>query len=321
MYTGGSVKETLAFIDGYRCGSPSPISGRVFDQFVCIRNSFPSNYVWTYVIQSCSKDEHEAFRLIEETIKEFVELKEKLSDDEILKFAAGQKKEEGAAEKVFKKFDKALLMGNGELIKTLIEDHKDVSVLLQDAYPSEVATKLGEISTDEPIKCIPISDEGDRVNIIAQGWPFPIEMNLVDGSWLINAEKIIELRKTNMMFAPPPKATRVTIKSTNCNDQIDFYSHLGILFDKDLIEGERRCYTYVYGDFHFEIQEVTNESEASKNLELRFFTDDIQAYLDGLKEMGIQTVKNLWTTKDHQHIQLKDPDGNLVELVTVKKSA
>jgi len=69
MYTGGSVKETLAFIDGYRFGNSTPISGRTFDRFVCIRNSFPSNYAWTYVVQSSTINEEEGMS-IEHSIKQ-----------------------------------------------------------------------------------------------------------------------------------------------------------------------------------------------------------------------------------------------------------
>ncbi len=195
MYTEGSVKETLAFIDGYRFGNSTPISSKSFDRYVCIRNSFPTNYVWTYVIQTCASDDHNAFELIQKIIVEFVRLKENMSENEIIDFVASQvKKEEGKAEKMFREFDKALLAGKKELIEPLIEKHKDASILWKGSYPTDVANKLNEISSDQPIKCIPISVDGNRVNIIAQGWPFPIEMNFVHGEWKINAEKIIELR-------------------------------------------------------------------------------------------------------------------------------
>ncbi|WNJ17895.1 hypothetical protein [Pontibacter sp. G13] len=187
----------MAFIDGYRFGNASPISGRLFDRFVCIRHSFPSNYSWSYVIQSCSKDDSEAFKMIEDTITEFVQLKEKLSDDEIMEFVASQMEEEGEAEKAFREFERALLVGTEELIKPLVEDHKDASILWKGAYSSEISTKLESVSSSHPVKCIPILEEPNKVNIIAQGWPFPIEMNFANGRWMINAEKIIEFRKTN----------------------------------------------------------------------------------------------------------------------------
>jgi len=47
----------------------------------------------------------------------------RLSNEEIIQFAASQIKEEGDAEKVFREFDSALLTGKKESIKALIEDH------------------------------------------------------------------------------------------------------------------------------------------------------------------------------------------------------
>ena len=197
MYTGGgSLKETLAFINGYRFGNATPISGRLFDRFVCIRNSFPSNYAWSYVIQACAKDDNEAHRMIEEAIREFVELKERLSEEEMMEFAVNQVPEETEAEKAFREFDRALLKGKEDLIKPLISAHKDASVLWQGAYPDAAAIALELIAAEQPVKAIPITEH--NVRIIASGWPFPIEMNFTDGRWIVDAENIIELRKSSI---------------------------------------------------------------------------------------------------------------------------
>jgi len=197
MYTGGSVKETLAFIDGYRFGNDTPISGRVFDRYVCVRNSCPSNYVWAYVINTCSQDESDAMRMIEDTITEFIQLKERMSEDELIQYASEQLVEESDAEKIFRQFDAALLTGNELTIRQLIADHRDAEILWKGAYPEDVAIQLNEISSGQRVKSIPLSADGKKVKIIAAGWPFPIEMNFTNGEWRINAEKIIALRMSN----------------------------------------------------------------------------------------------------------------------------
>lgn len=46
MYTAGTLLEAIAFIDGYRYGNTTPISGYTFDRYVCILYSFPDNYTW-----------------------------------------------------------------------------------------------------------------------------------------------------------------------------------------------------------------------------------------------------------------------------------
>jgi len=104
---------------------------------------------------------------------------------------------EGAAEKTFRKFDTALLNGEKKIIQNLILYHKDAKILWSGSYPKSAASKLNEISSNQPIKSIPILEDGKIVKIIAQGWPFAIEMNSKNGKWKINADKIIELRKAN----------------------------------------------------------------------------------------------------------------------------
>jgi hypothetical protein len=194
MYTDGSVKETLAFINGYSYGSETPISGKIFNRFVCVRNSFPDNYVWTHVINTCSKDENGALQMIESIIAEFLELKEKMSDDELIQYAIEQLGEEGEAERTFRNFNTALLLGNELVIRQSIDQHKDAEVLWKETYPKGVAIQMNELSSGQRIKKIPISADGKKIEIIAQGWPFPIEMNFTNGQWKINADQIIALR-------------------------------------------------------------------------------------------------------------------------------
>jgi len=197
MYTRGSVIETIAFIDGYRFGNITPISGRIFDRFVCARNAFPSNYVWGYVITACAADDKDGHRLIEENILEFLALRENMSDDQIIEYAAGQIREEGEAEEAFREFDQALLLGDESAIRPLILAHENAHVLWQGAYPNDVGDALSELSLSEPLRCIPLTGDGKRVKIIAAGWPFPIEMEYVDDTWKVNALPIIEMRMRN----------------------------------------------------------------------------------------------------------------------------
>lgn len=120
------------------------------------------------------------------------------------------------------------------------------------------------------------------------------------------------------MYAPPPRINKVVLKSMNCEKLVEFYFELGMLFHKETNENNRMIYTYVYGDIIFEICEVDNEKETTKNSSLRFVIDEIDGYIDGLKEMGIKIIKDSWTTETHQHILINDPDRNIIELMTAK---
>ncbi len=88
MYTlGGTYIETAAFITGFSSASDSPINDRIFDRFVCLKNSFPTNYIWSYVIKECSTNDNEAIALMMNTILEFIELKNTMTEDEIMRYA------------------------------------------------------------------------------------------------------------------------------------------------------------------------------------------------------------------------------------------
>jgi hypothetical protein len=194
MYSGGSVKETLAFIDGYRFGNATPISGKIFDKYVCIRHSFPDNYIWTHVINTCAKDENDAMKMVEETITEFIRLKETMSEEELLQYITQQLTDESEPEKIFREFNKALFLGDESLIRQFIDEHQDAHILWKEKYPEEVALQLINMSLGQPIRSILIPGDEKKLNIISAGWSFPIEMNLKEGKWKINAEKIIQLR-------------------------------------------------------------------------------------------------------------------------------
>lgn len=199
MYTlGGTYNETAAYITGFSAGTGSPINDRTFDRFVCHKNSFPTNYVWTHVIKECAKDDNEAISLMMNTILEFIELKNTMKEEELMQFAIEKSKsDEGEVERAFRKFDSALLKGDKVIIKSLIIENENAEILWAGKYPEDVAVKLAEISSSQPLKKIPISEDGNKVKIIASGWPFPIEMNFINGEWRINADNIIALRMKN----------------------------------------------------------------------------------------------------------------------------
>lgn len=196
MYTlGGTYNEVAAFIVGFSEGSNAPINNRIFERFVCLKNSFPTNHVWIYVIKECTKDDNEAISSMKNTILEFIELKDRMTEDELMLFAIeNSKSEESEAERTFRKFNLALLTGDREVIQSLIIESKGAEVLWSGSYPEDVIAKLNEISSGSSVKQVPISDDGDKVKIISQDWPFPIEMCLINGQWKIKAEKLIALQ-------------------------------------------------------------------------------------------------------------------------------
>ncbi len=202
MFSSGSFDETAAFIQGYAFGSATPISDRVFDRFVCVKNSFPSNYVWSIVIKLCTKSDVEAIQLTKKTILEFVELREKMSDDELIQFAIDSVELESVevceSIQVFKVFDKALLYGDKKILEPIVKANKNAEILWQGKYPKDVAISLEDLSKNQPVKKIFESEDGKQIKLIAHGWPFSIEMNFIDGNWKVNADDIIEMWMANI---------------------------------------------------------------------------------------------------------------------------
>ncbi|MCH2196960.1 hypothetical protein [Kordia sp.] len=197
MYCLGSTfNEISAYINGYSHAKKAPISGADFNQFVCLKNSFPTNYAWYYVIKTCSKNDTEAIALMKDTILEFCDITSRMSIEQVMNYAIknANTQKEGEPEKIFRKFDRALLSGNKAVIESLVLDIEKADVLWQGKYPNEVAEQLEELSNKQPIKRIYESENGKSIKILASGWPFPIEMIQKNGTWKINAGKIIKLR-------------------------------------------------------------------------------------------------------------------------------
>ena len=121
------------------------------------------------------------------------------------------------------------------------------------------------------------------------------------------------------MFAPPPKLVRLVLYSMDCEKLVEFYFCLGMLFYEKADESDSKSFTYIHGGCHFEIHEVLNESEASRNMSFCLLIDEIDGYLDDIRKLGGKVIKDSWFTETHQHIQLEDPDGNLLELMTEKR--
>ncbi|WP_162623316.1 hypothetical protein [Confluentibacter sediminis] len=194
----GTFNEVSSFIQGYCSAKKTPISGTEFNRFVCLKNSFPTNYIWTYVIKNCMKNDEDGISNIKETILEFLELSNRMNVEELFQFAIDNANtSEGEPEKVFRKFENALLLGNKKIIQSLILDNDNADLLWKGKYPDSVAEQLNEISENQPIKRIKESENGKSVEIIATGFPFTIELILKNNEWKVNADKIIKLRTEN----------------------------------------------------------------------------------------------------------------------------
>ena len=195
----GTFSGVYSFIMGYTMGKENtPLSGenwKTFNNYGCIKFGFPTKYVVSYVFESCAENDEESIKLFQETVNEFVELRNKMTSDEILEYASKKiKYEEGEPEKVFRIFGNALLIGDKQIIRPLIEEHENQNVLWKKTYPEDVGKLLNQISEGQSLKRIYESENNTKIKLLTADFPFPFEMNFKEGKWKIDATPIIDLR-------------------------------------------------------------------------------------------------------------------------------
>lgn len=203
MYTPkGEFAEVYSLFVGYSLASTgSPISNdkwNAFNEYVCIKFGFPTKYVASYVFNSCTRSDKSAIELFKNTLIEFVEESEKRPLDELLKIVRHEStSKEGEPEIIFRLFSDALLEGKEEVIKNLIEEHENQSVLWEGKYLNKNAELLKMSSKEQPIKRLYESEDKTKIKLITSDYPFPIEVNLKNGNWKIDASPIIAIRMRN----------------------------------------------------------------------------------------------------------------------------
>ncbi len=203
MYVcGGSFYEVCAYLTGYaQASSDSPLSGDgwgLFNDIVCAACKFPSNYVWPYVLKECSRDDDEATERLRSLLVEYTERSKTESPGEIMQdvMARASSQEEGEPEKAWRRFSRALYRGRREEIEPLILGHPDAEILWEGAYPDDVVPLLDEIAEAYSVSQVSGSEEDGNVMIITPDFgPMPVQ--LVEGSWRIDARKIINCWKAN----------------------------------------------------------------------------------------------------------------------------
>lgn len=202
MYVGkNSLSDVCIFFVGYAHGDPdSPISGKgahAFNQFICAKYRFPDNYYWSYVLKECSRDDSEGIKQLGIHLTEFAKRTLTESYDEIVQNVINQagKQEEGEPEKTWRKFSRALLRGQKDIIVSLIQGHPDAEVLWSGGgYPSDVVVLMEQIQDESPVSCIPGCGDEDNVLIITPDIG-TVWIKRINGSWRVDATKIISIWK------------------------------------------------------------------------------------------------------------------------------
>jgi predicted enzyme related to lactoylglutathione lyase len=116
------------------------------------------------------------------------------------------------------------------------------------------------------------------------------------------------------MFAPPPKTNAVILKTAQIMKMDSFYLDIGFCFDECSLPTRMRYFSYNNYDFHFALEEVEHESQASKNISFGFNIDSIEGYLPVIEKFDLEILRKPWRDEHGYHLLFKDPDGHSVKL-------
>ncbi len=202
MYVlGGTFEGVCAYFLGYADGSPDcPLSGdgwSAFNGYVCATFRFPNKYWWPYVIRQCFVDDEEATDQLRHLLTEFAHKSKTQRYDKIEEEALSlaRRKEEGEPEKVWRRFSSAIHRSRRAEIEPLIQEHPDAAILWTgNAHPIDISMLLDEIEDSYLIGQLSGSEDAGDVTIITPDFG-PVQVTLIEGTWRIDAAKVIECRK------------------------------------------------------------------------------------------------------------------------------
>lgn len=121
------------------------------------------------------------------------------------------------------------------------------------------------------------------------------------------------------MFAPPPEINVISIFSNRCQELVEFYFDIGMLFFPYVNDNGQKCYSYKNDQLIFEIIEVEKLSDATKNIKIRFHIDDVKGYIEDIKIRGFKIIKDFSETDLSANLIFKDFADNSIELITYKQ--
>lgn len=117
------------------------------------------------------------------------------------------------------------------------------------------------------------------------------------------------------MFASPPVANLLVIRSPDIDRAVKFYEQMSILFVRHSHGKGPEHYTSDIGGFVFEIYPQRNADAATTNTRLGFNVEDVDGVVELLKEINATIVTKPTNTEWGRRAVVKDFDGHTVELV------
>ena len=118
------------------------------------------------------------------------------------------------------------------------------------------------------------------------------------------------------MFAAPPVANLVVIRSPDIDHAVTFYRQMGMAFTRHSHGKGPEHYASDICGFVFEIYPQRNAEDTTTNTRLGFNVDDVDGVVELLREVDAAITTNPTDTEWGRRAVVKDFDGHTVELIT-----
>jgi lactoylglutathione lyase len=118
------------------------------------------------------------------------------------------------------------------------------------------------------------------------------------------------------MFAAPPVANLLVIRSPDIDRAVTFYQQMGMQFDRHAHGKGPEHYASDICGFVFEIYPQRNSDDTTTNTRIGFSVDDVDGVVSLLREIGATIVTEPTDTEWGRGAVARDFDGHTIQLVT-----
>lgn len=118
------------------------------------------------------------------------------------------------------------------------------------------------------------------------------------------------------MFAAPPVANLLVIRSPDIDHAVIFYRQMGMLFDRHSHCSGPEHYASNICGFVFEIYPQRHSADTTTNVRLGFNVDDVDGVVALLRDIGATVVTQPTDSEWGRRAVVRDFDGHTVELLT-----
>ena len=118
------------------------------------------------------------------------------------------------------------------------------------------------------------------------------------------------------MYAAPPIANLIVLRSPDIERAAEFYRKLGLLFTLHSHGNGPEHYSSTVCGLVFEIYPARNENDLTTNTRIGFNVDSVDAVVEMLVKIEVEIVSSPKDSEWGRRAVVRDFDGHTVELLT-----